>query len=436
MTDPDSQRFDRGGRWAAFLRSPSGRRLLVGSPLRRKGPALVVVGFLTIALGISLVETGAMFAAMEPAWTAVFLRALSLSALASVVPLAIVSVLDRRERESPWLVMIALFWGAVIATGLALPANSVAYAVVEAWVRGNPAIRIALGEDAAMLISAPLSAPIVEELTKGIALVALFGLLRGEFDNMRDGLVYGAIVGIGFNCLETPLYVTSGFAEDGVARWGLQFGTRFALLGLGGHALFSGLFGASLGLARQTRKRAVRVLAPFAGLLLAVLAHAGYNGIPLILIASGVVSPESASNPASPPSGDSAFWPTWVGWSVASFVLFFPFVAVQLLALWRSGIWERRVISTELDDEPGDIVASGERDALSVGGILTTRTIPDLPAAVSSALVNAQNELAFRKWHVRSRGDDPAVDPIAEGWRAEIRQLRGTASRTPADESA
>jgi len=37
--------------------------------------------------------------------------------------------------------------------------------------------------------------------------IVIFWLLRAEFDNLRDGIVYGALVGLGFNWFETALYV-------------------------------------------------------------------------------------------------------------------------------------------------------------------------------------------------------------------------------------
>lgn len=39
---------------------------------------------------------------------------------------------------------------------------------------------------AAVILGAPISAPIVEGTTKGLGIVALFWLMRGEFDNVRD----------------------------------------------------------------------------------------------------------------------------------------------------------------------------------------------------------------------------------------------------------
>lgn len=92
---------------------------------------------------------------------------------------------------------------------------------------------------AAMMIGTPLSAPIVEETTKGIGIVLLFWLLRGEFDNVRDGFIYGALIGAGFNWFESALYVQQNFVEFGTAPYGFQIGTRFAWLGLARHAQVS-----------------------------------------------------------------------------------------------------------------------------------------------------------------------------------------------------
>jgi protease PrsW len=152
----------------------------------------------------------------------------------------------------------AFLWGGCIATALALPFNTAFFLFVDTIVAQEPAIREMLGPDAAMLLAAPISAPIAEEIAKALGVLLLSWLLRAEFDNMRDGIVYGAVVGLGFNWFEAALYVAQNYAKYGVATYGLQLSARYALLGLGGHAMFTAIFGAFLGVATQTQYRWLR----------------------------------------------------------------------------------------------------------------------------------------------------------------------------------
>ena len=212
-----------------------------------------------------------------------FVVGLLFSAGLSIVPVFILRYLDRRERESPWLFAIAIMWGAVIATGIALPINTGVILGVERWLAQYPQIGEYLGPQGPLLLGAPLAAPPIEELTKALGVLLLFAFLRAEFDNMRDGFVYGALVGVGFNLVEAPLYVAQAYAQYQVAPWGFQYGARFALFGLGGHAMFTGIFGAFLGIARQTTRYWLRFVAPLIGLALAILAHTFNNGLGLII---------------------------------------------------------------------------------------------------------------------------------------------------------
>jgi RsiW-degrading membrane proteinase PrsW (M82 family) len=160
-----------------------------------------------------------------------FVVGLLFSAGLSIVPVFILRYLDRRERESPWLFAIAIMWGAVIATGIALPINTGVILGVERWLAQYPQIGEYLGPQGPLLLGAPLAAPPIEELTKALGVLLLFAFLRAEFDNMRDGFVYGALVGVGFNLVEAPLYVAQAYAQYQVAPWGFQYGARFARLG-------------------------------------------------------------------------------------------------------------------------------------------------------------------------------------------------------------
>jgi protease PrsW len=88
--------------------------------------------------------------------------------------------------------------GACIATSLSLPFNTAYFKSVDDWVAENPEIAQLLGPDATMMLAAPISAPIAEEIAKALGGALIFWLLRAEVDNMRDGIIYGALVGVGF----------------------------------------------------------------------------------------------------------------------------------------------------------------------------------------------------------------------------------------------
>ncbi|CAL1239185.1 PrsW family intramembrane metalloprotease [Candidatus Methylocalor cossyra] len=398
--------------------------LLVGSPLRRRGVAMGVVVVLAALLAVAAVTVmGLMTGGFGPRGGAVFLRSLLGASLFSAVPVAILGWLDRRERESPWLLAAAFLWGGVIATGLALPLNDAILAQVATWLAHHPSVRQELGDDATLLLGAPIAGPLVEELTKGLGVGLLFFLLRAEYDNVRDGFVYGAMVGAGFNWFEAPLYVAQEFARSGAAPWQLQLGARFALFGLAGHALYSGLFGAFLGLARQTRGGWIPYLAPVLGLALAIAAHALNNLLPLVLaLAEGSAGQSPSARPAAP--AQVGLWDAWFAASLLDSILFLPFLVGMLVWLWRSGRWERRVIREELAGETLEIVTPEEYRQIEADGPFQTRRVARLGRDCSAALVNAQHELAFRKRRVRDAAGDPDADPLVVHWREEIRRCR------------
>ncbi len=354
----------------------------------------------------------------------VFFAALGFSSLLSLMPLAVLWFLDRRERESRWMLAAAFLWGGLIATAIALPLNTAVIFAVGQWLQGNAALTDMLGPDAALMIGAPLSAPLVEETAKGIGIVLLFWLMRAEFDNVRDGFVYGALVGAGFNWFESALYVQQNFVQFGDAPFGFQLGARYAWLGLAGHAMLSGIFGASLGVARATRSRFWRYVAPILGYLIAVIAHAWNNSLPLVfaIVASG--SGEAApTESAAPPA--LGLLEAMVQTSISNLVIFLPFALLMAWIIRRSGEAERAVIREELADEVGRSISSAEYEAIVADRRYRARRLDGSGRARSAKLVNAQNELAFRKRRLADRGFDPASDPLVARWRREIATLRG-----------
>jgi RsiW-degrading membrane proteinase PrsW (M82 family) len=401
-------------------------RLRTAPPLRKSRLCMLAdAGLLAVIVIAILIHLG-LLAGMAADVAGVFLRALALSTALSMMPLAVLWFLDRRERETPWLFAAAFLWGGCIATALVLPFNTAFFQIVDRWVALNPVVTEILGPDATTLIAAPLSAPIAEELAKAAGVALIFWLLHDEFDNMRDGFVYGALVGIGFNWFEAALYVAQGYVAEGVPPYGLQLGARYALFGLGGHAMFTALFGLFLGLAVQTRRGWLKVLAPIVGLVLAIAAHMWNNALPLF---AALAAAAAGQPPGVPPEleeavAEAGFLATFAAGSVFQLVIFVPFLLIAGLALWRSGVWERRVIREELAAEVGSLVSEEEYREVLADRMLRTRRISNVHPNLSAALVHAQHELAFRKRRVRDRGGDPERDPLVAGWRRDILALR------------
>jgi protease PrsW len=273
------------------------------------------------------------------------------------------------------------------------------------------------------ILVAWLIAPPVEEIMKGLGILLVFWLLRSEFDGVRDGIIYGGLIGLGFNMMETVQYIMAGYAAMGYAPYLEQIGVRFVFLGLDGHLLYSALFGAGLGLALQTNRLWLKILAPVGGLSLGILAHFINNSLTavsfvLLLQAFGADIEAEAALAGVP------LLMVWFCYAFATLVTQFPFYFLIALALIFSGQWEQKVIRKELEDEIGRSITPEEYVLLKKESLFGLRTVPGFTWPVARAVVNAQNELAFRKWRVKHEGNDPELDGLVHAWRADIARLR------------
>ena len=194
---------------------------------------------------------------------------LVLSLLAAIIPtvfyVALIYWVDRYEKEPLSLVLAAFLWGAIPS-------------IMAAFIF-NTAFSIPfylLSEGFGDFVGASIIAPLIEESLKGLALLGIFFFWRHELDSPLDGIIYGAMVGMGFAMVENVFYFVSVYNELGTTAWQVNIFMRAILFGLN-HALFTSMTGLGLAIARLSRNQAVRFVVPIVGWGAAVLLHAIHN---------------------------------------------------------------------------------------------------------------------------------------------------------------
>jgi protease PrsW len=378
--------------------------------IQPRAPAFwLFVGIVAVTSVVAIAEQN-LFREMSPgAWALSWVLVLLYAAPVAVV----VYLLDLYEREPIPLLAAAFVWGAVAATTLAAIGNA-------GW--GIVVTRLG-GPEFASRWTAALTAPFVEEITKGAGVVLIVLIARDEVDDVMDGFVYGAMCGLGFAIVEDVFYFLAVFGGDvgGVLE---GFFVRVIASGLYSHVLYTGLVGMAVGVIVSRREERpmrdrVRIAALLAGA--AVAAHFLWN------------SPILEFFPPHPWEGAE-----WLLIPVATAVkglplLLFVVIAVRL-AHARERRWLQETLTEEFDDqavtaEELSILESPRRRAQARRDV--RRRAGDRAAGLLKRLQKEQVNLAM----VRSRvatDDDPAL--LRQ--RALCRSLRDALAAIPGAASA
>jgi len=317
----------------------------------------------------------------------------------------LVNFMDRYERE-PWFLRLAAFlWGAIIAIPFAF------------FIEQD--IQNLLGPNTSDIVRNMfdgLNAGITEETVKGLGLLLLFVILRDEFDNVTDGIVYAALIGAGFAFVENFRYFASNSRDTLVF---LIVGR--VILGWLGHSTFTACFGAALGYIRHTKVGWKQLLIPLLGYLIAVGLHSFYDFVDFQAGAAIRAAPNDSS--------------------VALFSLIAiigdyipPFLAqIALLYILVKGLaHEAAVIREFLASEVSNGVVQVNEYALLQNSFQRTREERRVLRKSGmrqwlrvKALYQTEIGLAFRKWHVKM-GDKPKLGYLQpeDAYRQRIRRLR------------
>ncbi|HEY8238857.1 MAG TPA: PrsW family intramembrane metalloprotease [Candidatus Limnocylindrales bacterium] len=334
--------------------------------------------------------------AFANASTTAWLVGLALLAAYAVPVYVLVNKLDLFEREPTSLLIGALLWGAIIATFLAARINGEWAGIVQKL----------FGAEFAREWGAALIGPGVEELVKFLGVIVLYLIARKEFDDVLDGFVYGALVGLGFTLEEDMYYFFTHFVgQAGASDLSGLFDGFFMRIIVGGpysHVLLTGLTGMGLAyyVTRPEIAKARRLLVAVGLYAAGVAAHFVWN------------SPLLDSFLGSDP--DNLTWITWAA------IKGLPFLILLGLVVWLAIRREKRwVRETLADDVAAGVLTDDEVDVL---GDLRRRL--DTRVAMKKRKGPAGDRLLTRLQHAQ------IGLALAESSTAPDRDLRVGAART------
>jgi len=207
-------------------------------------------------------------------WTAELLTGTPpLILAAAVAPAALfaaaILLAQRSSGRSPGALVFSLAWGALGAAYLSTSGNELARRWIDALSDGDDRTLTAL-----------LVAPLLEEAAKALGLVLMLFFGRRGLRSARDGIVYGALIGVGFVFTENLLYLGLSMLQGGEAGLLRALYLR-GILGGATHVVFTACAGAGLGWSAGHDERRARLpgLVPGLGFTWALLQHIAWNAL-------------------------------------------------------------------------------------------------------------------------------------------------------------
>jgi RsiW-degrading membrane proteinase PrsW (M82 family) len=298
--------------------------------------------------------------------------------------------LDRYDPEPFWLLVLAFVWGAVVAVFVSFIINSALGA----------AVALTVSDDAGEAVGAVLSAPIFEEGSKGLGLIILLVFFRRYFDDILDGIVFAGVIAFGFATVENVLYYGDAYRLRGWDGVKVLFLLR-GILSPFAHATFTSMTGIGCGISRESHKKGVKILAPIAGYLVAVLLHATWNslaGYSIYVFRKVDVEPCSLIGLPGLPPGLCSFL---ISYCVLQIPLFLTIVGFAMYIMRRQNKILKEMLA--IDIARGLIPQDHARKAMSafrssgwvVGGLFVGKF------RARSNYVRSIGKLGLSYWHIQ-----------------------------------
>jgi RsiW-degrading membrane proteinase PrsW (M82 family) len=367
--------------------------------------------FLISAIVTLLLSSSVGRAALEQNGLSTIVTAVTIPLFPAVGIFLLVNFMDRFERE-PWFLRLAAFlWGAFIAIPPTFFIEQQVASLLTGWMMSSSG-----GNDFLVALAQGLNAGITEETMKGLGLILLFFILRDEFDNVTDGIIYAALIGAGFAMVENFDY----FALNGHTSLGFLILSRI-ILGWLAHSTFLACLGAGLGYVRHTRLRWRQVVVPLLGYLLAVGLHSLFDCVDFL------ASILASNAPANSTTNTEVLIIV-----LANYIPLFLAQVGLISILIKSLAHEVAVIREFLSSEVGNGIVLIDEYVLLQNSFQRTRRERQMLRSRGvrtwlqlKTLYQTEIGLAFRKWHV-SMGDKPKLGYLQpeDAYRTRIRRLR------------
>ena len=327
--------------------------------------------------------------------------AMGVGAVLALPPLALYLwvpwIVDRFDPEPLWSLTMCLLWGGVAACGFSALINTMV---------GGVAAGIG-GPEFGDVIGACVSAPIVEEFAKALAVFGVFYFARREFDGIVDGIVYATFAALGFAAIENIIYYGRAAKSELALGHDGALAATFVIRGVlapWGHPLYTSMTGIGFGIARETEKGWVKWAAPFFGYCGAVFLHCVWNTsatlsnmLPLLML------------------------PLWL-----LFVL--AFFGLLLWLVMRKG----KIIRANLEDEVLMGNLTPEELLLVTSPIARMKASMSWGGAPGRKFVDAACRLSLSKWHAgrasRARKATISADFVVP-LRQDLHKLRAEMSQ-------
>jgi RsiW-degrading membrane proteinase PrsW (M82 family) len=313
--------------------------------------------------------------------------AIVLTLMFTLFYLGLLWLADRYEKEPLWLLGLACGGGALIAPLLSR--------ACEALLRVPSTLSPVLF-DIYLFNSPNYRGAVIDEVAKWLVLASFAWWQRAEFDDMLDGLVYGAAIGAGFALTASLVYFSHLFPIAQAVHLSPGYIGQLFIAGLL-QCVFTGAAGAAFGIGLEVLTRHwAWALSAIGGLIVGISTHLGW--LAFVVGGNTILSPSLARL--------VSLALEWGGLLLL--------VLIVVLA-WRR---ERAVFEWALADEVQQgVVTSEDLQRLRVSP-LRLRTDPR-----SSALV----EFAFAKWRLAHGRASPEVVDALRSRVLQLRQSKGDA---------